>query len=329
MRYYSKRCELDGTIDKFESGASKGRRRQLKRKMLAAMVLYQWNFEEFFLFDYEHLSNSERKAFVPEYEKNVFCDMVNDAKTADVFYDKWATYLSFRRFFGRDVIEIRDISDLQSDKVTNFLKSHSSFIVKPVSQACGRGIEILKSSPTKSAEEQLKTILEVNKGAYVLEELIVQNEIMASFHPQSVNTIRIPTIRVNEGAEIIHPYMRIGQGSAVVDNAGAGGIICNLNPQTGEVIAACDEAGHKFSVHPDTGKKIIGFIVPRWQEAVEKTKELADVLPNVKYVGWDLALTDNGWIMIEGNDKGQFVFQYPSHEGFRTEFESIKKRVKR
>jgi len=53
-------------------------------------------------------------------------------------------------------------------------------------------------------------------------------------------------------------------------------------------------------------------------EAVKMIKELALIVPEVRYVGWDIALTDKGWVLIEGNDKGMFVgIQKTTQKGFR------------
>ena len=56
-------------------------------------------------------------------------------------------------------------------------------------------------------------------------------------------------------------------------------------------------------------------------------KQMAQVIPSVRYVGWDVALTPNGWVMIEGNDKGQFVWQVADRKGFRDEFDSIREEL--
>lgn len=150
---------------------------------------------------------------------------------------------------------------------------------------------------------------------------------MASLHPKSLNTVRIPTIRYDDRVEIIHPFLRMGRGDAVVDNAGAGGIMGNVDVTTGVVYAASDELGRAYTQHPDTGVELIGFVIPQWKEAVEQVKEMAMVLPSVRYVGWDMALTKSGWVMIEGNDKGQFIFQVADRKGFRDEFEKIRKEL--
>jgi hypothetical protein len=66
--------------------------------------------------------------------------------------------------------------------------------------------------------------------------------------------------------------------------------------------------------------KYKGYQIPKWNEAINTAKALANILPNHKYIGWDLALTDNGWIMIEGN-WGTFDYvQMATQKGYRAEF---------
>lgn len=67
---------------------------------------------------------------------------------------------------------------------------------------------------------------------------------------------------------------------------------------------------------------IPGFQVPRWDEAVELVTRLANVIETNNYVGWDIALTDKGWVMIEGNPRGQFVIQYAIKMGVKKELEN-------
>ncbi len=79
-----------------------------------------------------------------------------------------------------------------------------------------------------------------------------------------------------------------------------------------------DELGREYITHPDSGLPIKGFQIPRWDELVTLSYQLARVLPEQHYVGWDLALTeDKGWVMVEGNGGGQFIHQYATHKGAR------------
>ena len=288
--------------------------------MKAAMVKYRWDFDECVMYHYAELTDSERKAFVPEYEKNIFCDRVNDSRQAKIFDSKWKSYCHFKDYYHRDCVRVEDTDELQ-----HFFKKHQDFIVKPDSAACGRGITVFHARDDGEAYSLIDKYL--IRGGHIAEELIVNDPIMQSLHPSSLNTVRIPTVRYDDRVEVIHPFLRVGRGSSVVDNAGSGGIMGNIDAATGQVYAAADELGREYKTHPDTGVSLIGFTIPKWQEALMLVKQMAQVIPSVRYVGWDVALTPNGWVMIEGNDKGQFVWQVADRKGFRDEFDSIREEL--
>ena len=96
---------------------------------------------------------------------------------------------------------------------------------------------------------------------------------MAVLHKESVNTLRIHTICFDGDVTVFHPYIRIGRGKSVVDNAGSGGVFTSCNPETGEVLTVVDEYGNIYTNRPDTGFPLIGFMVPYWKEAKEKEKQ--------------------------------------------------------
>ena len=119
-------------------------------------------------------------------------------------------------------------------------------------------------------------------------------------------------------------YFRTGRGLSIVDNAGAGGIMAGVNPISGIVITdAADEAGNMYSSHPDTGFEFKGFQIPRWDELCHVMSECAKMFPNIRMIGWDMALSDSrGWQVIEGNCQSQLnVFQMTTREGMRSQLE--------
>jgi len=75
--------------------------------------------------------------------------------------------------------------------------------------------------------------------------------------------------------------------------------------------------GVHYKKHPDTNFDLIGYQIPRWEEAKSLSKELALVLPDNHYCGWDLVLTDEGWVLQEANDRGNLsVFNYQPKKDF-------------
>ena len=56
-----------------------------------------------------------------------------------------------------------------------------------------------------------------------------------------------------------------------------------------------------FKVHPISHINLIGYKVPNFDKCINMVCECAKIVPDVKYVGWDVAITKNGVSLIEGN----------------------------
>ena len=97
--------------------------------------------------------------------------------------------------------------------------------------------------------------------------------------------------------------LRIGNGEAVADNFHHGGLATIIDIHSGFIIS--DGVDHNlvwYKEHPVTGKTIRGFKIPFWDKVIETIKNAAMVMPEVRYVGWDVAVGKNGKIyIIEGN----------------------------
>lgn len=158
-------------------------------------------------------------------------------------------------------------------------------------------------------------------GGFILEPRLKNSIEFAQFHKASLNTVRVVSLRLDDRTEIPFAFARFGQGGKNVDNGRAGGIISVVDIESGVVIAAKDENRTSYIMHPDSGKQIVGFRIPHWEEAKKLAKELAKVVPTTRYTGWDLALTDDGWVLVEGNARGQFLSQIPTKEGIRERFD--------
>lgn len=287
---------------------------------------YGFSADEYFLLQLQGKPDDQIADYISDYEHVEIVERMNKARNQATFDDKAMTYRHFGKYYRRKCV-FAEPSAKGAEAIRSFAGKYGDFIAKPIEKAGGSGIEIVHGNHPDELDTIIEKLLKKYQYGLFVEELIGQADSMKELHPSSVNTVRIPTIRVSEKETVIfHPFLRVGRGSSVVDNAGAGGIICALDAKSGTVIAARDEVGNEYPVHPETGVKLIGFVVPQLQSAVQTAKELAQVIPSNRYTGWDLALTKNGWIMVEGNARGQFVWQYSTLEGCRSEiYELFKK----
>ena len=77
-------------------------------------------------------------------------------------------------------------------------------------------------------------------------------------------------------------------------------------------------SGERFHIHPVSGEKITGCIIPYYDQAIALAKQAAMRIPKVRSIGWDVAITETGPYMLEGNDNWcMTLFQLPGGEGLR------------
>lgn len=260
---------------------------------------------------------------------------MNDENDAHYFDNKYDAYNLFKEYFKRDLILCETENDLH--EFLNFVEKHPVFVVKPTDMGLGHGVH--KASVEGLTIEQKKNLFfelleegrknrenfSVGKeSSVVLEELIDQDDAMAKIHPDSANGIRIATVKVGEKVYAYNAWFKIGRGGQFVTSAAYGTFDAGIDVETGKVVTpGYNEIGEVFDVHPDTEIPIVGFQIPRWGEAIEMVKEMAKKLPNIHYTGWDIVLSKNGWCIMEGNYKGDFMWQLCYGKGCKKEFEEL------
>ena len=288
--------------------------------MIYSLHRFGCMFDEYFLFGFQALNHEGRRTFVTDKTRYEYYAMMNSKEHKELFDDKKKAYDLFRKYYKRDLIFVKGEQDI--DIFREFAEKHNNFLVKPYNSGCGRGIRMMRASDS-NLDECFNELLNLVGNGVVCEELIHQSSVMSEIHPQSVNTVRIPTIRTKNDVIIFHPFFRTGSGDSLVDNASSGGIFSLPDPETGIIFTKGKTLkGDTFLKHPDSGIVFPGFRLPDWDEAVAMVKELAHVVSSERYIGWDLAHTDKGWIMVEGNASGDLKeAQCFSRTGVREELE--------
>ena len=273
------------------------------RDMMYSRRKYLVSYAQYFLFHFEDKDDAERRTFVGEFEKKKLTYALHsDIEVRRKFFDKYLAYETFQPYYRREMLLLSSEEDLPA--LEDFAIRHPVFLLKALDKAEGKDIFLFDgTNPLDEAFATARSIFPC-----VAEEYICQDSSMAAFHPESVNTIRYVTFLRPD--KLVHMYaiLRTGSFGSIVDNAGAGGICASVDPETGVIRTdGYREDGTVYSFHPDSGMVFKGTQLPRWDELISLVAELARVVPEQKYVGWDLALTPNGWCMVEGNDRAMFT----------------------
>ena len=276
---------------------------------------------EYFVFGFYGMSNSRRSEFLTNMHKDIVC--IEDVGLEKRHSDLEDKYLFYKRcgadLFKRDVCMVQNREN--KTPFLDFISKHSRFIVKPLNGQCGRGIFI---EEIKSAEEY-DVVFEklLQTGPYIIEELIDQDENMSKWNESSINTVRIPSFYKNGEFYILKPFFRTGRRGSIVDNGAAGGILSCIDAVSGMIVTdGFDEHNHVFERHPDSGMQYKGIQLPQWEALLKMVQSAHKKFPDHKYIGWDFALSKDGWVLIEG-DWGQFLSEFVDKEGIKDKFDML------
>lgn len=132
-----------------------------------------------------------------------------------------------------------------------------------------------------------------------------QDQFYANFHPQSINTIRIVTVNTGSSIEVLFANFRMGANGRNADNWSSGGILVNINIENGTLRKwgfYKPGTGTKCDRHPNSEIVFDGLKLKSWEKIVEYAKKTHTIFYGIHSVGWDICLTSNGPMLIEGND---------------------------
>lgn len=277
----------------------------IRTELLFYRIGYGFHPEEYICYELERYSKEEQKAFLSSRECIVAALRMNDYFMKQILNNKGLTYRKFHRYYKRDAVYLQRTKDYEVFQA--FVKKHPVFVKKNVFEAMGRSVALVDIRTCGMSEkEYFESLLRI--GPHLLEERVIQSEVMAALHPASVNTVRCITFNTRHGIKDPYYFMKIGQAGAFVDNGGAGGILVGIDNDTGRLNTdGYDELDRKYTVHPDSQIPFIGYQLPDWEQMKAICKELSNQLPTVKYIGWDMAHTDDGWVIIEGNGASQMI----------------------
>jgi hypothetical protein len=190
-------------------------------------------------------------------------------------------------------------SDIQHKKIVYVSEPSSvKVVIKPITGMGGIGIRIVSSKNLAEALQQYP-------ASCIVEEFIEQHDTLNAIFSESVNTVRVLTLKENEEIIILSMILRVGRTTTqYVDNISKGGICIEIEKDSGTLGNGYTfyEYGHcEYTTHPDTNYKFYGKKIPYIQEAKNLAITSHHFFPMFTIIGWDIAITETGPILIEGN----------------------------
>ncbi len=256
---------------------------------------YQAGYYDYQEFEFYNLNKKQRETYLTRGKNNEIIKKFNEKSKFYIFDNKDEFYKTFNKFLKRKWMEL---DGNNKDEFVKFLKENKIAIVKPVDGEGGKGVEKIEYTSDDACEELYNKL--INNNQTIVEQCITQNKELNNLYSKSVNSLRMFTFYKDGESHFLQAILKIGNGG-VVDNFSSGGMYTYLDENGVVYVEAIDRLDNIYNEHPISKCPIVGFKVPMFKEAVELVKEAAKVVPEIGYVGWDVAIGENEPIMIEGN----------------------------
>lgn len=272
------------------------------------------------------LSNANANLYLPELRylamhpiNGKYGRWIDDKLTLRHTYGSYAEFLP-KYYFHLDsgcVLRLPDCPGCINrpptiDDVLALLHDEGCFAIKPLSASGGRGFYKLSAidgvlainnipATTGKVKEFLKQLHD-----HIVTEYLFSHPEIRNIYSGTPNTVRLIAIYDRDfGPQIVHGSIRFGvKASGLVDNVDAGGLFCLIDLNDGRLSQARQLISGRMThldQHPDSGKTLIGFVLPNWGDIKITISEIGSRYPQLRWVGYDIVITEKGFKIIEIN----------------------------
>ena len=209
----------------------------------------------------------------------------------------------------------RDYRPVARETVTTLLGApEQEYILKPSISGTGSGHNVARVACDADGFRightrlSLADVERIYLQDFLIQEVVHQHPVLAQYHPGSLNTLRVVTLRLRGAIDPIAATFRMGNGSHV-DNGHAGGLLCGVDLDDARLTPfACDVFFRRFDRHPITGALFADTSIPSFDAIKDLAMLVHARLQYFDVVSCDIAVLDDGRpCLIEANTFGQGV----------------------
>ena len=300
--------------------------------------MYGVNSEEEHTYRFKNKTHAEKSEYLTWDSRFQYYAVLNNKKDIHILDNKYEAYLKLKKYYKREAILVSDKEDLNIFR--DFVKKHGRVIVKPVNLYLTIGVRALNADEITDYEAVLDDLIEkaiefaridsgsISKPAVIVEEFLEDCAADPPFNREILSVVRCTTVLTKDGVEFLYPAFRttgnIVEGENGIDYEKTEFFVAAIDNNSGIITSGgYNHFGNIVIKHPVSGLFFEGTQLPEWDKLLEMLTEAALELPSLRYIGWDVAYSTNGWCIIEGNTNGEFFTQMVYGHGFKSEFEKL------
>lgn len=280
--------------------------------MLWSAGRHNVGFQDYIDYDFAILSRAERDTYMTHPVSNQISQQYDHPDFRHLFHDKAEFNAKFDALLKREWMLI---TPGNAEELRAFTQRQGTIVVKETHGQAGTGVHRYHAKDVTDWTAFHAELL--SKKQVLVEEVIRQHADLAAVCPGTVNTTRVTAFFDGEKTHILAIAQKFGRG-AVSDQMSFGGFYTMLDDDGHAVGPGYDSHGHVHVTHPDSGFTIADFQLPLMDEVRAFVDQAARVVPQVQYVGWDVVVTPDGPVLVEGNWGAGVYENKPSVTGIRT-----------
>lgn len=204
------------------------------------------------------------------------------------------------------------VREKQWHDLRKLIEDGTKRVYKVIDGECADGVMLVSIDRDQIIVDGKKYSIEgffarIENQRLVVQEIIEQHDAFKAFKTKCVNTIRLVTIKGKTGAiGVLAAFLRLSQDAeSFVDNRAKGGLAIGINLDTGQLMKyglPHDAYGIKTEVHALSGIRFQNYQIPFWKETIELACSAHRQFYDIQSIGWDIVITQNGPVLLEGND---------------------------
>ena len=142
-------------------------------------------------------------------------------------------------------------------------------------------------------------------GGYLFQPCMEPPAELAGFTDGALGTVRVLTALFDDGPALLGACLKLPVGGNHADNYWReGNLLCQLDSETGEITAATRGVGVdlvEIAADSPESPGLVGTRLSRWSELIDTTLEAQRVMKGLPLLGWDIAPTPYGPVIVEMN----------------------------
>lgn len=203
----------------------------------------------------------------------------------------------FDEFYRRKIFMA---GQMDAERVKRLAGDSGKVVYKPNCKGQGQGVRVLEVE----TDAQIEAALELFKSGdnAIVEEFIRQHPVMAGFNPNAVNIVRFYSVASPAGMYIFAPVLTTAV-NMDISNGSQDALTAVVDIRTGKVLTDSVDQNNiiDYAAHPLTGAVFKGAELPYWDECLELLRRAVPLAGKISNIGWDVAITENGPLIIEAN----------------------------